>query len=530
MYRRNFWPIIVLFSVVAVGHLASCTYLQNASRQSEYSRIQETNPSQKNLKHMIDRQTFFVYGRILDERSLFQDQPFVVAAFSNRYTTNELVDFTYVDRVNTHFGLNLPEGEYELLLLADDNSDGVFNQSEVVARRPVKMTVESYPQLVAANIDLSLSALQSVDWPINIPLPNSTPSRESLFFPRGTIRNLADPLFDSDFAALGLYEPAAFLESAPTMFYALEEDTFRSPVIFVHGIGGSPRNFENIVSGLDTRLYKPWFFYYPSGSDLDQLAEMFYNIFLSGKAVPASKVPMIIVAHSMGGLVVREALNKHQGTKYENKVDLLMTIATPFGGHPGAAMGEERAPLVLPSWRDLNPESEFIHRLFRKPMPSHIRHHLIYAYGNPEALKFGENSDGVVPLSSQLQPEAQFQASVQWGINTSHTGVLKSEETIRYINRSIAAARSDDYPQSHINALLAGGFDIELDETYTDREKHFIHTMGKFMSLLANGTLNTLGDPILEHFVLVANGLAKATTDPETGWLKFSRNYPQFTN
>jgi len=508
--------------------LASCAYLQNAAKQSEYSRIQVANPSQRNLKHMIDRQTYFVYGRIVDEMAWYPDLSYAVAAFSSRYIKNELVDSTRIDHLGTQYGLSLPAGEFELLLLADLDQNGVLDHEEVVGRRQIELSVEAYPQMVADTIDIPLSKQDSVDWLINIPVPMNELSPESLFFPKGSIRNLDDPLFDSDFAELGLYEPAAFLEIAHTMFYALEEESFRAPVIFVHGIGGSARDFETIVAELDRRLYKPWFFYYPSGSDLEQLAEIFYNIFLSGKAVPANKTPMFIVAHSMGGLVVREALNKYQGTDNENRVDLFITIATPFGGHPDAALGEASGPLVLPSWRNLNPDGPFIKRLYRKPLPSYVSHHLLYAYGNPETLKIGENSDGVVPLSSQLHAMAQHQATEQFGLNTNHTDVLKDEDTIQYIVQSISEVRSDEYPESHINALLAGGFNVELDATYTDREKYFIRTMGNFMLLLANGTLGTLGDPVLEHFVLVAQGRAKAKTDPETAWIKFTQNYPQY--
>ena len=64
---------------------------------------------------------------------------------------------------------------------------------------------------------------------------------------------------------------------------------------------------------------------------------MFYRIFFSGKVVQDRYMPMIIIAHSMGGLIVREALNKYGNSQKENKLGLLVTIATPFGGHPAAA-------------------------------------------------------------------------------------------------------------------------------------------------------------------------------------------------
>jgi triacylglycerol esterase/lipase EstA (alpha/beta hydrolase family) len=527
MDRHIPYMAVVSFCLGVCGLATSCAYIYNVAKQSKYSRIQETNPSQRNQKHMIDRQTFFVYGRIVDATNSYPDQPIAVAAFSNRYVANELVDVTHVAHAGTHYGLNLPDGAYELLVLADQDQNGVLDEGEIVGRHQIELSVEGYAEKVADNIDIRLSEQEPANWVINIPMPEITLSQESLFFPKGSIRDLNDPVFETDIAILGLYEPAAFLEAAPTMFYALEEDSYKIPVVFVHGIGGSAREFAMLVSALDEDRYKPWFFYYPSGSDLDQLAEMFYEIFLSGHAVAATARPYIVVAHSMGGLVVREALNKYQGNESENPVDLFITIASPLGGHPAAAMGEERGLLVVPSWRDLNPDSSFIKQLYRKPLAAGVSHHLLYTYGNPETLKLGENSDGVVPLSSQLRPIAQSHAAQQFGFNASHTGVLNDPEAINYIVRSIEQMKSP-YPESHIQANIAGGYDVVLNESYTDKEKYYIRTRGKYMSMLADGTLDTLGDQTLEHFVEVAQGRAEAKTDAETAWLKFSQDYPRY--
>jgi hypothetical protein len=208
-------------------------------------------------------------------------------------------------------------------------------------------------------------------------------------------------------------------------------------------------------------------------------------------------------------------------------VALFISIATPFGGHPGAAMGEKWGPLVLPSWSDLNPDGSFIERLFIKPLPSSVNHQLLYAYQNPDGLKLGENSDGVVPLSSQLRPVAQHQASQKFGFDSSHTGILLDEEAIQLIVDSIDEVGSF-FPESHLNALLEGGFDVDFDDTYSDMDKYFIRNMGKYMALLANGTLNPMGEPSLEQFVAVAQGKEKALTDPEKAWLKFSRDYQRY--
>jgi pimeloyl-ACP methyl ester carboxylesterase len=527
MVRHRPYLINVWFCLWLCFFVASCTYMNNAARQSKYERIQETNPSQQNLKHIIDRQTFFVYGRIVDATKSYSGLPITVAAFSGRYLNNELVDVIHVAHVGTQYGLNLPDGSYELLVFADQDQNGVVDQTEVVGRRQIDLDAEGHPGKVVGNVDIELSERATVNWSISIPVPEVAYAQESIFFPKGSIRDLNDPVFDADIAALGMYEPAAFLEIAPTMFYALEEDSYKIPVVFVHGIGGSARDFSMLVSALDRERYKPWFFYYPSGVDLDQLAEIFYEIFLSGHAVADSVRPVIVVTHSMGGLVVREALNKYRGIESENPVDLFITIASPLGGHPGAALGEERGPLVVPSWRDLNPDSSFIKGLFRKPLPADVSHHLLYTYANPDALKFGENSDGVVPLSSQLPPVAQSQAAEQFGFNSDHVGVLQNEAAIEHIVRSIGAMKSP-YPESHIEANIAGGYDLELDERYSDTEKHYIRNRGTYMSQLADGTLGTLGIEALEHFVEVVQGRAEAETDAETAWVKFIQDYPRY--
>ena len=476
---------------------------------------------------MIDRQTVFVYGRTLDETKAYSGQSIAVLAYSNRYKKHELVDFTHIAHAGTQFGLHLPEGSYDLLVFADQNQDGFLHQTELVGQRQIAVSVATHPNMVASNMDIQLSAQEAVNWNVNIAVPAVSQLRESVFFPKGSVRSLDDTLFDSDTAALGVYEPAAFLEKAPTMFYALEEDSYKIPVVFVHGIGGSAREFASIVERLDRDRFKPWFFYYPSGSDLDHLADIFYDIFISGKAAPLRSNPTIIVAHSMGGLVVREVLNTYRGTERENRIELFITIASPMGGHPAAAAGEKHGSLVLPSWRDLNPESLFIKQLFRNPLPRHVDHQLLYTYENPGTFKLGENSDGVVPLSSQLRPEAQRQSTEQFGFNNSHTGVLEDDALIRYIVDSINQVKGL-FTETHIKVLLAGGYDVDLGESYSDAEKYFIQKRGKYLTALASGELGSLGDPLLEHFVKVSKGGAEAATDAESAWRKSTQDYPHF--
>ena len=450
-----------------------------------------------------------------------------IAAFSSKFRANERVDTMYFTGTGTHYGLNLPAGAYDLLVFVDYDGDGAFSQSEVVGKRQIELSKPSVPDKVLGQVDIRLTAPFTVGWVVPINVPDGRGPSESLFYPSGTIRNLNDPIFDSSFSTLGMYDPASFMERAPTMFYALEEDLgYKIPVVFVHGIGGSAREFENLVGQLDRNRYKPWFFYYPSGGDLDQLAELFYRIFLSGKVVHLGGMPTIIVAHSMGGLVVREAINKYEGKSGENQVHLLITMASPFGGHPAAAAGEEHGLIVLPSWLDLNPENPFIGNLYRNPLPDFVHHDLLYAYRNPDTIRMGENSDGVVPLSSQLHLQAQRQSDAQFGFNSTHTEILENEEVVAHILARIKTVENI-FPRSHLNLLDLGGYDVALGEGYSPTMQYLIHAVGKYLMGLTNGTVIPFY-PEQERFVEVANGEQAPHNEIEKGWLKFISEHPEF--
>ncbi len=230
---------------------------------------------------------------------------------------------------------------------------------------------------------------------------------------------------------------------------------------------------------------------------------------------------MIVIAHSMGGLIVREAVNRYKGKPSETQVHMLVSMASPFGGHAAAASGEKHGLFVLPSWRDLNPENQFIGKLFRKPLPDFVHHELIYAYQNTGAFKMGENSDGVVSLASQLRPQAQRQASGQFGFDNTHTGVLDSDEVAAHILSRMATVKNV-FPPSHLRLLQMGGYDVALGEAYSPQAKYSIRFYGKYLMALTRGAL-TPYHPEEERFVAVVKGEQKPRDDKEEGWLRFIR-------
>ncbi len=500
--------------------LSACTYLKYTAIQADYARLQDATPSQVNLKHMLDRETFFVIGKTIDSTNTFTNLPLAIAAYSSDLKKNERVDTMFFDRAGTHFGLNLPPGVYSLLVFADLDRDGLFEPHEIVGEKSLNLDPATTAAKMVSQIEIMLGTAKSVFAAEPFTVKQRVATQQSLYYPAGTIRQLDDPVFDQNIATLGMYDPASFLEIAPTMFYALEEDeAHKIPVVFVHGIDASARSFAAIIDSLNRERYRPWFFYYPSGGDLDQLADFFYDLFLSGKVIPLGDMPMIVVAHSMGGLVVREALNKYQNKVTENKLRLFITIASPLGGHPAAKSGVEKGLMVLPAWRDLAPGSKFMEQLYRKPLPGFVEHQLFYAYNNSKALKLGENSDGVVPLSSQLYSPAQQQSAKQHGFNSGHVEILRDTQMISLLLESMSTI-SSSFPDSHIEIIKDGGIDVDLSDEYSAKTKHLIGYAGKYLVYLVSGLIDPF-QPQQTQFVKAVQGKIPASTPLEKDFKKF---------
>jgi hypothetical protein len=148
-----------------------------------------------------------------------------------------------------------------------------------------------------------------------------------------------------------------------------------------------------------------------------------------------------------------------------------------------------------------------------------FQHQLLYAYANPVTLKTGENSDGVVPLHSQLVPVAQKQSSKNLGFNSTHTGILKDEAAIEHIIGFIQSVKGI-YPEACVKAMQLGGYDVELGDNYNNQEKYVITVLGKYLAALSTGELVAV-TPFQKHFIKVSQGKAKASHIAEIAWQRF---------
>ena len=120
--------------------------------------------------------------------------------------------------------------------------------------------------------------------------------------------HLGHARFSAENAALGVWQPLTFMRRELAGIYFLEPySPHKTPVLFVHGIFGNPHDFEPLIARLDRDKYQPWVLYYPSGLVLQVLG--------SGALTMLNRLwaeyrfhDLHLVAHSMGGLVVRSFL------------------------------------------------------------------------------------------------------------------------------------------------------------------------------------------------------------------------------
>ncbi|SEA01519.1 triacylglycerol lipase [Variovorax sp. YR216] len=245
----------------------------------------------------------------------------------------------------------------------------------------------------------------------------------------GSEASISEKRFSPPLIREGMFQPFRFLEEGRSGLFMLEPyDPQRVPVIFVHGIGGSPRDWEHVIEKLDRTRFQPWVFYYPSGFSIGLSAMMLNNAvdelhFRHG--FPTS----IVVAHSMGGLVARGALNIILREGREPPVHHVITISTPWLGQEGARWADIGPTRVPASWLDMAPGSAYLSELTVVRRPPDIRYTLFFGYGGRSSFASG-NNDGVVSMRSMLPPELQSRANFIFGFDEDHTSILASDAMI----------------------------------------------------------------------------------------------------
>ncbi len=312
-----------------------------------------------------------------------------------------------------------------LVAFQDQDGDRVLDAGEPAAT--ARVVVQSLQRLedqdlrlgagaqLPAGVEIDFSELEMVDY-------------ESVPIAAGEVTTLDDRRFGRKEAAQGMWSPLTSIRDVGAGIYFLEPyDRERIPVIFVHGIGGSPVDLRSLIERLDRGRFQPWVYQYPSGVRLQRAGDGLARILDSLRGdLDCDRV--FVVAHSMGGLVARSAVLEADASG-PCPIELLVTFSTPWGGHSAASLGVKWAPVVVPAWIDMQPGSEFLDTLHRE-LPNDIPHHLLFGFKTGRNPLMLYSHDTVVSVASQLPIWAQRQARRIYGFDLDHAGILTDEEAV----------------------------------------------------------------------------------------------------
>ena len=225
-------------------------------------------------------------------------------------------------------------------------------------------------------------------------------------------------------------------EVGPGLFFLEPYDARRIPVIFVHGMDGSPRDWTTIIDHLDRTRLQPWVYYWPTGMSL-RFSAWALDQSIEELRARHGFTRFYLIAHSMGGLVSRGAINLRLADGRPPIVERFITISTPWKGHAAAKLGVKTAPVVVPSWKDMAPGSEYLQSLFSTPWPATIEVGLLFSHHGKSVLTPGKD-DGVVSVDSMLAYEAQDGARFIFGLAENHTSILSSPKTLEKLDLLLA--------------------------------------------------------------------------------------------
>jgi pimeloyl-ACP methyl ester carboxylesterase len=352
---------------------------------------------------------------------------------------NRLVDYNLLPAPGP-YALFVPEGRYHILAFIDANRNYILEENEAAGAygRPDAVAANGRGVVRDLNITLKAGPAHRLDAPISLQkLPYCKMVEHSLAM-GGTV-DLENDAFARKYASMGLWQPQDFIDRIGIHIFALEPyDARKLPVLFIHGISGSPRDWRYLSQHIDRRRFQCWFYYYPTGTRLDTTADLLHEkIEYLYDTLEFKR--LYVVAHSMGGLVARAFIDRQIRDNDAAYIPAFITISTPWGGDKSARLGVKTAPVTVDSWNDIAAGSPFIENLHRTSLPDHLRFHLFYSYGGNKRVYWGAN-DGTVTVSSQLYPSAKSEACRVQGFCTSHMGTLYSALTANELNRTLLTA------------------------------------------------------------------------------------------
>jgi pimeloyl-ACP methyl ester carboxylesterase len=408
----------------ALVSLSGCDYLKFWEKQKALESTFHNQPRMEILRELSPENCLILTGKIDLKRAY--DGPLLVVAVSDRFQNREIVATRIIFSPAIYYSVLLPEGDYDVYVFADLNRDGFFHGDEAVGQTESGKSVSVVLKNAEDNILVKGPAIRvDADHPRKSGLPiNTRVTAQQKYI------SLDDEFFDPRYGTMGLYRPTEFIAHTQGALFQLEEyDRNKTLIIFIHGVEGTPQDWRFLVERLDRKRFQPWFYYYPSGLRLEKLGTLLAQSIMLIDRTPGYGIDqLVIVAHSMGGLVARAAIDRLCRNGKPPYLKMYISMSSPYGGIDEARSGMEKAPVMIPSWRDVATDSQFLKDLYQVDLPEGVPFHMFFGYRN----KSGASSDGTITLRSQLDARVYMKAVKTYGFDATHVGIL-NDDSVRQV-------------------------------------------------------------------------------------------------
>jgi pimeloyl-ACP methyl ester carboxylesterase len=420
----------IIYLILITLLFSGCAYIDLVIKRFKLNFIPRNRSEPEDIKQSSPEKCGVLMGKIIG--NVQRTKPIVVVAYSERYSKNRIADYTVLFKPGPYM-LYVPEGTYDIVVFEDANGDLLCERDEFLDRFKNAGSVSVEEGQVVGKLDIKITTTgnKHFDYPISLEIPSDTDGKLETFVTGGTV-DLESEMFSRKYGAIGLWSPSKFVNELGGSIYALEKyDSSKIPILFVHGSGGTPRDWKYFAENIDRNRYQPWFFYYPSGLRLKTLSDLLQEE-LRGIYDKYHFKQLYVTAHSMGGLLVRSFINQYVSDNHPYTIKIFISLSTPWGGIDRAKLAPKNPTFFnYPAcWKDLASGSTFIESLFRKKLPCDVIYVLFFGYRGDKLILSGAD-DGTVALKSQLDYRAQSEAIRCFGFNEDHISILFTEEVLR---------------------------------------------------------------------------------------------------
>lgn len=440
--RRIGITVLLLYMSMFMG---ACSYMRMTVNDVKLGLSPTQRQSPEAIKQAHPDVCGILMGSIMSDKSA--DVMHVVVALSENLLNTKPADYFVLSEPGPYM-LYVPRGRYRIVAFADLNKNHVCDQNELVGHLENPGVVVINGGQVIGRLDFAVAGKgrNYVESPVNIRLPDMIDFVKKTINQGGVV-NFDDSVFSVEYGTMGLWSPAQFINDVGVNIYALDKyDEGKIPILFIHGSGGTPRDWKYLAGNIDRKRFQPWFFFYPSGLRLETISGLLYeNLSLLYKTYGFQT--LCITAHSMGGLVGRSFLSRYALQHPPYSVKLFVSISTPWSGVASAQLAPEKSLFKGPPvWKDLVPESQFLQNIYRHRLPPEIDYYLFFGYKSNKVLIKNAN-DGVIALESQLYPMAQSEASKCFGFNENHVSILSCQEVLKRYVQILSSVYTQSFPR-----------------------------------------------------------------------------------